>query len=55
MVGTQQPQRMVLEVGNRTDRPLRVWMEPWAEDLFLPPGQVWHVVSESPRSDLAAR
>lgn len=43
--------RRVVALSNRTAHPLRVWIEPWAEELFLDPDQTWLVVCDSPRPE----
>ena len=40
--------RVVLELYNNTDQPRRIWMEPWGEELFLPPNVTWHLVCDGP-------
>lgn len=43
--------RMELDLSNRTDEPLRLWVEPWAEELVIPPGITWRVVCDAPRPE----
>ena len=40
--------RTIIELGNPADHPLRVWIEPWAEEVAITAGERWHIICDSP-------
>ena len=42
---------VTLNLRNSGTLPVRLVVEPWAEELSFPPGAEWNVVCESPRLD----
>ena len=41
------PYRIALDLFNAMSTPKRIWVEPWAEELTLPPGIGWRFVCDA--------